>query len=62
MPRIDHIDDLQNLTGFILKCISSGKLSIADGEQLTRVCQQHGKALEINQLLQRMEALEEKLT
>ena len=61
MPKVDNIDDMGKLTGFLLHAISDGKLSPIDGEILSRVADRHGKALEINQIEKRLEDLEKKL-
>lgn len=61
MPRIDKVDDMNKLTGFLLDAISSGKLSLIDAEILSRVMDKHSKSLEVTQLVKRIEELEAKI-
>ena len=61
MPEIKKVEDTSKLTEFLLTAVAKGKLSIMDSEILSRITDKHIKALEMNQIVQRIEDLEEKL-
>lgn len=61
MPKVKNVDDIPKLTEFLLSSVAEGKLSILDSEILSRVVDKHSKFLELNQIVQRIEDIEEKL-
>lgn len=61
MPVIKHVEDIPKLTNFILSRIGKGKISVADGEIISRIIEKHSKGLELSDLSKRFDMLEERL-
>lgn len=61
MPKVTNVASASQLTGYVLEAVTSGKLSPADGEVVSRACERHLRALQVGDLEARLAELEEKL-
>lgn len=61
MPKISGVADADKLTGFLLNSVAVGAISPLDCEIVSRVADKHLRALQVNDLEQRLYELEQLL-
>ncbi len=61
MPKINSISDASQLTSYILDAVAEGKITPIEGEVISRSSERHIKALEVQDIEQRLAELENRL-
>ena len=58
LPKIESSTDILKAVGCITNAVGAGQISPSEGEALARILDIHTKALELNELEQRLSVLE----
>lgn len=61
LPRMDFADDAVEALGSVTKAVSEGKISPSEGASLATVINSYSRAIDIADVVKRINALEEKL-
>jgi hypothetical protein len=60
LPKIDKAEDLTKATQAIMEAVSTGELTPLEADAVSRTVEAHVKAIEVTDLVHRLEALEAK--